>query len=75
MHSPSHLLLEFLKFRPHAVATGFSLQREAPAARSSADEREAQEFEGFRFAKPAPGAPSRREATKLDQPGLVRVKR
>jgi hypothetical protein len=32
MPSPSHLLFDFLKFRSHAVATGFSLQREAPAA-------------------------------------------
>jgi hypothetical protein len=28
----SHSLLDFLEFRSHAVATGFSLQREAPAA-------------------------------------------
>jgi len=30
MHSLSHVLLYSLELRPHAVATGFSLQREAP---------------------------------------------
>ena len=30
--APSHFLLDFLELRPHAVAAGFSLQREAPAA-------------------------------------------
>ena len=73
--TPSHVLLDFLELRPHAVAAGFSLQREAPAARSSADEREAQEFEGFRFAKAAPSALDRCKAAKLDQAGLIRVKR
>ena len=32
MPTPSHFLLDFLELRSHAVATGFSLQREAPAA-------------------------------------------
>src|ERR1700723_3515688 len=36
---------------------------------------EAQEFEGFRFAKATPNALFRCEAAKLDQAGLVRVKR
>ena len=36
--APSHFLLDFLELRSHAVAAGLSLQREAPAARSSADE-------------------------------------
>ena len=67
----SHFLLDFLELRPHAVTTGFSLQREA----SSADEREAQEFEGFRFAKAAPSALVRCKAAKLDQAGLIRMKR
>jgi hypothetical protein len=39
MPTPSHFLLDFLELRPHAVATGFSLQREEAAARLSADER------------------------------------
>jgi hypothetical protein len=38
--TPSQFLLDFLEPRPRAVATGFSLQREAAAARVSADERE-----------------------------------
>ncbi len=73
--TPSHFLLDFLELRPHAVATGFPLQREAAAARTSADEREPQEFEGFRFAKAAPSALDRCKAAKLDQAGLIRVKR
>ena len=75
MPTPSHFLLDFLEPRPHAVATAFSLQREAAAARLSADEREAKEFEGVRFAKAAPGALDRCKAAKLDQAGLIRVKR
>jgi hypothetical protein len=31
MPTPSHFLLDFLEARPHAVATAFSLQREAAA--------------------------------------------
>ena len=73
MPTPSHVLLDFLELRPHAVAAGFSLQRKAPAARSSADERETQEFEGFRFAKAAPSALDRCKAAKLDQAGLIRM--
>jgi hypothetical protein len=73
--TPSHFLLDFLELRPHAVATGFSLQCEPAAARSSADEREPQECEGFRFAKAAPSALDRGEAAKLDQARLIRVKR
>ena len=30
--APSHFLLDFLELRSHAVAAGFALQREAPAA-------------------------------------------
>ena len=32
MHSPLHLLLDFLELRPHSVTSGFSLQGEAPAS-------------------------------------------
>src|SRR6185295_6783944 len=41
VHPPSQLLLDFLEPRPHAVAAGFSLEREAPLACLSADEGEA----------------------------------
>jgi hypothetical protein len=75
MPTSSHFLLDFLELRPNAVATGFSLQCEEAAAGSSADEREAKELEGFRFAKAAPSALDRCKAAKLDQAGLIRVKR
>ena len=52
-----------------------SICRCAAAARTSADEREPQELEGFRFAKAAPSALDRCKAAKLDQAGLIRVKR
>ena len=45
------------------------------AACLSADEREPQEREGFRFAEPLLFAVGRRMATKLNQPGLVRMER
>jgi hypothetical protein len=32
MHSPLHLLLDFLERRPHSITSGFSLQGEAPAS-------------------------------------------
>ena len=73
VHTPSQVLLDFLELHPHAVAAGFPLEREAPAARSSADEGEAQEVEGLRLAKPAPISSFRRKAAELDQAGLVRM--
>jgi hypothetical protein len=75
MHPPSQFLLDVLEFRPHAVATGFSLKREVPLTRLSADGRKAQEREGFRFSEPALSTLSRREAAKPDQAGFVRMKR
>jgi CheY-like chemotaxis protein len=41
----------------------------------AADEGEAQEVEGLRFAEPAPGASGRRMAAELEQAGLVRMER
>ena len=41
----------------------------------AADEGEAQEVEGLRFAEPAPLAAFRRKASELDDPGLLRMKR
>src|SRR5258707_10891432 len=32
MHSPLHLLLDFLERRPHSITSGFSLQGEASAS-------------------------------------------
>jgi hypothetical protein len=52
MPSLSHLLLYFLKLRPHAVASGFPFDLELSAAACSADEGEAQKVEGLRFSEP-----------------------
>src|SRR5947208_8735074 len=49
MPSLSHLLLNFLELRPHAVASGFPFDLELSAAACSADEGEAQKIEGLRF--------------------------
>ena len=73
MHAPSQLLLDLPKLRPHAVAPGLPLDEELALAGLAADEGEAQEVEGLRFAEPTLGAPARRMAAELDQPGLVRM--
>src|SRR5213078_3681608 len=52
MPSLSHLLLNFLELRPHAVASGFPFDLELSAAACSADEGEAQKVEGLRFSEP-----------------------
>src|SRR5205809_7535798 len=52
MPSLSHLLLNFLELRPHAVASGFPFHLELSAAACSADEGEAQKIEGLRFSEP-----------------------
>src|SRR5215469_6994051 len=75
VHPALQLQLDVLKFRPHAVAPGLPLKQEAPLARCSANEREPQEREGFRFTESAFPAIGRREATKLNQAGLVRMER
>jgi hypothetical protein len=51
MPSLSHLLLNFLELRPHAVASGFPFDLELSAAAYSADEGEAQKVEGLRFSE------------------------
>jgi hypothetical protein len=73
MHPLSQLLFDFPKLRSHAVAPGDPLQNELPATRLSANKGKAQESEGFRFATPALGTLSRREAAELDQAGLFRM--
>jgi hypothetical protein len=75
MHTPSQLLLDSPELGPHAIASGLSLDEELARTVAFADERKAQEVEGLRFSEPAPGAPVRREAAKLDQTGLVRMAR
>src|SRR6266852_7034364 len=75
MPTPSHLVLDLLEFRRHAVASGFTLDEEFSQARGAANEGEAQEIEGLRFAEPALRAPGHRVAAKLDQTGLLRMQR
>src|SRR5918996_6140823 len=70
---PSQLLLDLPELGSHAVASGLPMDQEAPPTALAADEGEAQEGEGLRFAEPAPGAPCRRMAAELDQAGLFRV--
>ena len=67
------LLLDGPELRPHAVAAGLPLKLEAPAARCATDEREPEEHEGLRFAKPALLAVDRSTAAKLNHTGLVRM--
>src|SRR6202051_418458 len=51
------------------------MELEGSLARFAADEGEAQERKGLRFAEPASLAVDRRKAAELNQAGLVRVKR
>jgi len=74
VHALSHLRLDVLELRPHAVAPGLPLKLEVPFARFSADEREPQKRKAVRFAEPALLALDRRTAAELNQAGLVRVK-
>lgn len=71
MHPPSQFLFDGLQPRPHAVTSGLPFDLEFTPAGSAADEGEAQEVEGLRFAESAPLAVFRRRATELDQPGLL----
>src|SRR3954462_10331404 len=73
VHAPPHLLFAHLELRPHAVRSGFPFNLEFARARFPADESEAQEVEGLRFAESAPLAALCRETSKLDQPGLPGV--
>src|SRR5205809_345283 len=75
MPSLSHLLLNFLKLRPHAVASGFPFDLELSAAACSADEGEAQKVEGPRSSDPPTRAPPHCKAPKPDQRGLLRRER
>ena len=54
MHALPQFAFDLLELGHHAIATGLPLEEEVPAARCAAEERKAQEVEGFRFAEPAP---------------------
>src|SRR6266540_2475115 len=70
VHPPSQPFLDHPELRPHAVASGLPMNQELAPAGFAADEGEAQEVEGLRFAESAPFAIGRREAAELDQAGL-----
>jgi hypothetical protein len=75
VHPLSQLLFDGFQLRPHAVLPGFTQHKELAPTRLAAVKSEAQEAEGLRFAQPAPLAIDRREAAKLNQSGLFRMKR
>jgi hypothetical protein len=75
VHPPSELLLDHLKLDPHPVAARPPSDLETPLAGASTDVGEAEEIKGFRFSTPAGFPVCHRTAAKLDQPGLVRMKR
>src|SRR5260370_40282134 len=75
MHAPSQFLFDGLQLCLHAVPPGLPFDLEFAPTSSAADKGEAQEGEGLRFTEPAPLAVFRSEASKLDQPGLLRIKR
>src|SRR5260370_15404627 len=75
MHPTPSLRLHVPQLSPHAVASGLPLKLEVAAARSTTDEGEAQEREGFRLSKPAQLAIVHSKAAELNQASLVRVER
>src|SRR5438876_3517477 len=74
MHAPPQFLFDHLELRPHAVSTGLPFDLEFTRASFAADEGEAQEVEGLRFAEPVPLTAFRRKASELDEPGLLGMK-
>ena len=74
VHAVPQLHLELPKRRSHAVSSCLALELERPAPRLAADEREPQEGEGLRFAKPSPLPPHRRMAAELQQTRLLLMK-
>jgi hypothetical protein len=73
MNAPSQFLFNGLQLCLHAIPPGLPLDLEFAPTSFAADKGEAQEGEGLRFAEPAPLAVFHREASKLDQPGLLGV--
>src|SRR5206468_2827272 len=75
VHAPPQLLLDGLHLCPHPIATRLPFDQEPASPRLAADEGEAEEVEGLRLAEPAPLAVFFRQASELDQPGLLRMQR
>jgi hypothetical protein len=65
-HAPPHLRFDPLELRSHAVRLGLPFDLEFTRAGLAADEGEAQEVEGLRFAEPAPLAAFRRKTSELE---------
>jgi len=74
VHAATQLLLDLPESRPHAVTPCLAMEQERPPPGFAADEREPQECEGLRFAKPFPLAPYRSMAAECQQSGLLRMK-
>src|SRR5262245_55873687 len=75
MHSPSQFLLDPPERHPHAIASCAPLDEELSTTVAFADKGKAQEVEGFRLAEPASLAAFRREASELDESGLLGMQR
>jgi hypothetical protein len=75
VHPPPQFFFDFQQLRLHAVPAGSPTEQEFPLARFAADESEAEEREGFRFAKAALRASLSRITAELEQAGLIRVQR
>jgi hypothetical protein len=73
MPAPPQPLPDLPKGRLHSVAPGPPAKQEFTTAIATTDEGEPQEVEGLRLAQPAPSAPCRCKAAKLDQAGLLRM--
>src|ERR1700752_244632 len=54
VHAPPHLAFDHPQLHPHAVPPGLPFDLEFTRAGFTADEGEAQEVEGLRFAEPTP---------------------
>jgi hypothetical protein len=74
IHAPTYFPCDRLELRRHPIPPGLPFDQEFLAVSGlSADEREAQEVEGFRFAEPAGFAVLFRKSAELNKPGLPRM--
>ena len=65
VHAPPHFLFDHLELRSHAVPSGLPFDLEFSRTGFAADEGEAQELEGLRFAELSPLAALRRKSSEL----------
>jgi hypothetical protein len=71
MHPLPQLRFQFPQFGPHPVAPRLPHQQEIPLPGASADVRESQKVERFRFVQSASGSPSRIMAAEFEQARLL----